>query len=111
MSTFFTVIASKYYPIMLFCGTNQENRNPIKLELNVHCIPSQNNAMNFFQRLNPVVTLKNGIKYSALGQISYKIVKGKADINPDGSYISNGDFKVKYEYGDLKGEKKVKCPN
>ncbi len=97
------------YPLILFCGTNAEARDVTHLTLSYACIPSQVDQKTVFKRLNPIAELSNGVKYSAVGQVKYSVVKGKADINKDGSFISNDDFKVRYELGKFIGEIRVRC--
>ncbi|MCR9252449.1 MAG: alpha/beta hydrolase-fold protein [bacterium] len=97
------------YPLILFVGKNQNLDEIKKLELYNHCIPSQSNPGTIYKRLNPIVTLKNGLKYSPVGQVNFKVTKGKAEINEDGSFISNDNFKVSYQYKGFSGEKKVRC--
>ncbi len=74
-----------HYPLLLFAG--EEILQPRTMETLVEVIPSQSRKNVYFQRLNPIVTLSNGVKYSLANQAKYKL------LNPeDGKIFKDGRF-------------------
>ncbi len=96
------------YPLILLAG--QQNMEIESFEIEITCIPSQSKPGLTYKRVVPQVSLKSGLKYTALSQVKYEVVKGKGHINEDGSYISNGPFKVDYSFKTYTGSKKIDCP-
>ncbi len=85
--------------------------DPKRLTIEVECIPSQRTPGLFFQRINPVVYLKNEIPYSLAYEANYKIIKGVGEVKEDGRFkVTEGNtMTVEVSYG--KWVKKVKVKN
>jgi predicted alpha/beta superfamily hydrolase len=86
------------YPLMLFFGT--EEPEPERMEVILECIPSQSTSGLFFRRMNPIITLSNGVKYSLAHTATYTLQSGDVQLGVEGSFINNPDIisKVLVEY-------------
>lgn len=66
----------------------------------VECIPSQSMAGVTFQRINPIVTFTNGIRYSLSTSASYQIVSGAGEVLADGQFdVQAGAMEVEISLG------------
>lgn len=77
------------YPLILFNG----NKNPdiVSMEVKIEIIPSFN-SNRIYKRINPVVELKNGLKYSLVSKANYEVLnKDAGKVQPDGSFEINRD--------------------
>jgi enterochelin esterase-like enzyme len=92
-------------PLKVFYGTDPD---PLPEALNVHleCIPSKSVPGKKFRRLNPVVTLSNGVKYSLAHTASYTVIQGEVEIGTDGSIQNNPNTlaEILVKYGSLSGK-------
>ncbi|MEP2024092.1 MAG: alpha/beta hydrolase-fold protein [Reichenbachiella sp.] len=74
-------------PFLVFAGL--KNRDISKMEVEIEIIPSQSTPGKKFTRLNPIVTCKNGLKYSLAYEGDYKV------LNPeDGKVYEEGRFEL-----------------
>jgi len=65
------------------------------------CIPSQSTPGLTFQRLNPIVTFTNGIKYSLSTSASFQVVDGGGEVLEDGRFnAKGGSMTVEVSFGD-----------
>ena len=80
-----------FNPLMAFFGKNK-NFEPRSMSVRTQVIPSQVNPSLYFVRINPVVTLKNAMKYSLAEAAEYVLE------NPDaGTILSDGRFRFSKE--------------
>ncbi len=64
----------------------KEPGSPQKWTVEVECIPSRSRPGHFFQRINPVVFLDDGIAFSLAYSADYSIIKGIGRVEEDGRY-------------------------
>lgn len=74
-----------HFPIQIFAGTNPAK--PQTMETFVEVIPSQSRKNIYFQRLNPIITLSNGVKFSLANQAKYTLLNSE-----DGKILDDGRF-------------------
>jgi hypothetical protein len=91
------------YPLIAFAGINKD-LSPEKMELVFECIPSLSVAGKIYRRINAVVTLNNGIKYSLSNMASYTLLRGDIKLHDDGTVIAGTKTKAEAEvkYGEFK---------
>lgn len=97
------------YPIILFASTHEGVIKDWDIEIEV--IKSQSRAGVFYQRINPIVTLNNGVKYSLADQATYTLKnKNNGELKADGrfKFNSENDLEVTVSYKGLKKEVKIK---
>ncbi len=89
-------------PLTLFYGT-EKNSEPQSMDVHLQCIPSQSVPGRKFRRLNPVVSLQHGIKYSLAHKATYTVTVGDIQLGSEGSFSNNPeiDSEVLVEYGAL----------
>ena len=90
------------YPLILFKGNPATKRNNFAVHTEV--IKSSSSA-RFFLRLNPVVDMDNGLKYSLSTTAKYTLLNPVAGrVNKDGSFEFSGtsDLEVEIEYQEIK---------
>lgn len=73
-------------PLKLFLQGAASGSSTYHVE--VECIRSQNPAVGFYQRINPIITFSDGVKYSLSTSADFSIVEG------DGEILNDGRFKV-----------------
>ena len=82
-------------PFRLFMeGSNLDLKS---FEVLSYCIEEDGNKQG---RINPVITLENGVKYSVMPLAEYEITSGSGDILSDGRYALNSStmtVEVSYE--------------
>ncbi len=91
------------YPIYLFAGRELLTIKSWDIETEV--IKSQSKAGIYYLRINPVVTLKNGVKYSLATQAGYRLLNASdGEIKEDGRFrfFTKNDLNVEITYKDLK---------
>lgn len=97
------------FPILVFAGKRKAVIKDWNIEVEV--IKSKSRPGVFYQRINPIVTLSNGVKYSLANQAIY-ILKNKKDgsLAEDGRFKFNNqnDLKVLISYKNLKKEVIIK---
>ncbi len=95
------------YPLILF--TKGAKSKITSFELKTEYIPSAQRKGYYFSRVNPVVTLQNGVKFSSFPLI-FHTEEGKAEVSPYGSFkIEEGaSDEVWGEYAGEKSTTKVK---
>ncbi len=95
------------YPLILF--TKGSDSQITSFDLKTEYIPSAQRKGYYFSRINPVVTLKNGVKFTSFPFI-FNTDKGKAEISPYGSFkIEKGaSDQVWGEYAGEKSATKIK---
>ncbi len=91
------------YPLIAFAGINKDF-SPKRMEVEFECIPSLSVAGKVYRRVNAVITLENGIKYSLSNTASYTLLKGDIKLHDDGTIIAGTKTKAEVEvkYGELK---------
>lgn len=91
-----------HLPLKLFYGTDAE-LTPESMEVHLECIQSQSVPERKFRRLNPVVTLVNGVKFSLAHKAIYELKSGEVQLGTEGSFLNNPDIesKVLITYGEL----------
>jgi len=94
-----------HIPFLLFLNGGS-NSGVVNYELFNECIPSVVTPGLYFQRLNPVVTFEDGIKYSLTTEAGYEIIEGDGEVTTDGRYeVANGSsMKVKVSYSNWSQE-------
>lgn len=83
-----------HLPLMSFFSPI-ENPEPESMEVVLECIPSQSTSGLYFRRLNPIVTLSNGVKYSLAHTASYSVVSGEAELGTEGSFKNDPRTEVR----------------
>lgn len=78
-----------HYPLILFYGNPVSE--PIEMNVVLECIPSQSTPGLFFRRMNPMVTLDNGVKYSLAHTAIYTLLEGEAELGSEGSFRNDSD--------------------
>jgi enterochelin esterase-like enzyme len=74
------------YPLIAFYGKDK-NFQPEEMKIITEVIPSQQNSGTYFLRINPVLSTKNGIKFSAGEAATYTVN------NPEvGTVLADGRF-------------------
>ncbi|MAL18797.1 MAG: hypothetical protein CL670_07135 [Balneola sp.] len=101
------------FPLTLFFGTQEPEQESMDVVL--ECIPSQSTAGLFFRRMNPIITLSNGVKYSLAQTASYTLQSGEVQLGIEGSFRNNPDMEaevlVEYEsFSDTVSIPKGFCP-
>lgn len=96
------------YPLILFCGIRQNDLALDTLNLVEECIPSRSVEGRIFKRINPIATLKNGVKHSLVNQVEYKAL-GKNQVDKNGSLMCKSSFTLEYNYKTLSGSMCIKC--
>ncbi|MGN8226335.1 alpha/beta hydrolase [Gracilimonas sp. BCB1] len=71
-----------------------KNPEPESMEVVLECIPSQSTRGLYFRRLNPIVTLSNGVKYSLAHTATYSVVNGEAELGTEGGFKNNPQTEV-----------------
>jgi enterochelin esterase-like enzyme len=80
-------------PLIAFCGS--QDYEPIDLELLSEFIPSRRSS-RVFKRINPMVELANGMKFSAATEAQYTLLNEDAGtVKPDGHFEFNGNASLK----------------
>jgi enterochelin esterase-like enzyme len=85
-----------HYPLIAFAGINK-GLSPQKMEVEFECIPSLAVAGKIFRRVNAVITLENGIKYSLSNTASYTLLEGDIKLHDDGTIIAGTKTKAEIE--------------
>ncbi|MEP5614065.1 MAG: alpha/beta hydrolase-fold protein [Cyclobacteriaceae bacterium] len=95
------------YPLILF--TKGADSEITSFDLKTEYIPSVQRKGHYFSRINPVVTLKNGLKFTSIPLI-FSTKEGNAEVSPYGSFkIQKGTSdQVTGEYSGAKASMKVK---
>lgn len=90
-----------HIPLKLFLNEGVPSGSSTTYNIFVECIPSAVTQGLVFQRLNPVVTFENGIKYSLTTEARYEIVSGNGQVTTDGRFevSANGSMTVRVSYG------------
>jgi enterochelin esterase-like enzyme len=81
------------FPLIAFAGTDT-SLAPLKMEVLAECIPSVQKMGTTYRRLNAIVTLKNGIRYSLSNTADYKLIKGDIELYDDGTIIAGDEKKA-----------------
>lgn len=90
------------FPILIFVGKQEALVKNWDIEVEV--IKSKSRYGVFYQRINPIVTLSNGVKYSLANQAKYTLKNVKdGELQSDGRFIFKGteDLLVSITYKDL----------
>jgi predicted alpha/beta superfamily hydrolase len=96
------------YPILIFAGKEKASIQSWNIEIEV--IKSNSRPGVFYQRVNPIVTLSNGLKYSLADQANYNLQnKEDGQIMSDGrfKFTRQKDLKIIVSYQQLKKEIKI----
>jgi len=94
------------YPLIVFAGVNKD-LTPEKMDVLFECIPSLSVAGKIYRRVNAVITLKNGIKYSLSNTASYKLLKGDIKLHEDGTIIAGSKTKAEIEVNYKEFKKRI----
>ncbi len=71
-------------PVKLFLYGPPEG--PSSYQIEVECIRSQNPNIGFYQRINPIVSFSNGVKYSLSTSAGFTIIEGDGELLQDGRF-------------------------
>ena len=82
-------------PLKIFWGDTETSLQSMNVEL--ECIPSASTPGLKFRRMNPIVTLTNGVKYSLAHTATYRLIGGEAELGTEGSFKNNPNTKVVIE--------------
>ncbi len=95
------------YPLILF--TRGPKSEIASFELKTEYIPSAQRKGYYFSRINPVVTLENGVKFSSFPLI-FNTEEGNVEVSPYGSFkiVKGASDEVWGEYSGEKSTTKVK---
>lgn len=83
-----------HHPLKIFFGHSDFNEIEA-MEVVLECIPSQSVPGRKFRRLNPIVTLSSGVKYSLAHTATYSVLDGEAELGSEGSFRNNPETIVK----------------
>lgn len=91
------------YPLIAFAGINKDYK-PVKMELLFECIPSLSVPGNVYRRVNAVMQLANGIRYTLSNTANYSLLKGDIKLRDDGTITAGTESKAEVEvsYADFK---------
>lgn len=78
-------------PLKTFFGTEEE-AEPESMETILECIPSQSTPGRKFRRMNPVITMSNGVKFSLAQNATYELKSGETQLGSEGSLLNNPDL-------------------
>lgn len=93
-------------PLLVFNGVN--NSDILEMEVKVEVIKSAN-SNRFYQRLNPVVSMANGFRYSLNRFATFEIISGEGEVTEDGRFeLTGGHLKVRVGYQDKNKEVELK---
>lgn len=84
------------YPLMAFAGINKDV-SPKEMEVLFECIPSVSVPGKTYRRVNAVITLTNGIKYSLSNTANYSLLKGDIILHDDGTIIAGTEARAEVE--------------
>ena len=100
------------FPLIAFAGVNKDY-TAVQMEVVAACMQSVNNPGTVYRRLNAVVTLANGIRYSLSNTASYKLLKGDIKLFDDGTIIAGTeiDAEVEVSYKAFHQQVKIKLAN
>lgn len=96
-------IARLPYPLILFKGKQAMKR--MNFQIHTEVIKSAVTPGKYFLRLNPVVDMDNGLRYSLATTAQYTLLNpNDGKVNSDGSFhfVSTNDLTVLIEYEDIK---------
>ncbi|MCP9290582.1 alpha/beta hydrolase [Gracilimonas sediminicola] len=82
-----------HLPLLAFFSP-KTNPVPESLEVVLECIPSQSTPGRHFRRLNPIITLTNGVEYSLAHTASYSVLSGDAELGSEGSFRNNPQTEI-----------------
>ncbi len=91
------------YPLIAFAGINKDNR-PVTMELVFECIPSLSVPGKVYRRVNALVHLANGIRYTLSNTARYSLLKGDIKLGDDGTITAGTESKAEVEvsYADFR---------
>lgn len=91
------------YPLIAFAGINKD-ASPKEMEVFFEHIPSISIPGKIYRRVNAVITLKNGVKYSLSNTATFSLLKGDITLHDDGTIIAGTKNKAEVEvsYGNFK---------
>ncbi|WP_420581717.1 alpha/beta hydrolase [Reichenbachiella sp.] len=96
-----------HMPLMVFAGA--KSHIPSKMNVEIEIIPSKSNAQKRFTRLNPVITCKDGLKYSLAYEANYEVTNPSAGkVYEDGRFELYGGENLEVIVTYLDFSKKVK---
>jgi hypothetical protein len=81
------------FPLIAFAGIDT-SMAPVKMEVFAECMPGVQEKGTIYRRLNAVVTLKNGIKYSLSNTAFFALLKGDIKLYDDGTIIAGTQKKA-----------------
>lgn len=84
------------YPLIAFAGINKDNK-PVKMDLVFECIPSISVPGKIYRRVNAMVQLANGIKYTLSNTANYSLLKGDIELWDDGTINAGSESKAEVE--------------
>ncbi len=91
------------FPLQIFAGTNR-NSKIVDWHIKIEVIQSAQNPSRYFQRINPIISLENGVQYSAANQATYQLLNhASGRLSRDGAFTFMGseDLKVQIKYQHL----------
>jgi enterochelin esterase-like enzyme len=80
------------YPLIAFAGLNQDFA-PKSMEVTALYIPSASGSGKIYRRINVVLTLANGIKYTPSNTANYTLLQGDIILLEDGTITAIGTEK------------------
>lgn len=89
------------YPLKIFSASG--TLTPVSMDIEIEVIKSAQSEL-YFQRINPIITLNNGVVFSASTQANYELVNvSDGAIQSDGrfAFTNDQDLEVKITYKDL----------
>jgi len=89
------------YPLIVFAGNKNLTPKDMKIEIEVIKSSSSN---SYFQRINPIIHLENGLIFSAANQATYELINiADGFIKSDGrfSFSKKKNLKIKITYKNL----------
>ena len=90
----FDWVSRIHLPLKAFFGT-ETMAEPESMEVVLECIQSVTNSSLKFRRMNPILTLSNGIKYSLAHTATYSLISGEAELGSEGSLKNYPSFSAR----------------
>ncbi|WP_422359029.1 alpha/beta hydrolase [Reichenbachiella sp.] len=96
-----------HMPFLVFAG--KKSHIPSKMTVEIEVIPSKSNPQNKFTRLNPIISCKDGLRYSLAYEANYEVLNPSAgEVHEDGRFELYGNENLEVEVSYLSFSKKVK---
>ena len=94
--------------LILFCGIRKNDIAVDSLTVEEECIPSESRPGKIYKRVNPIATLRNGVKCSVMNNVEY-ILPNENQVDQYGNLMCDSSFTLEYIYKTISGTKYIQC--